>query len=68
MAFNVFSHVVKTNKKNGSKIAKDSVSWLYFDSNNLAREKHQIKFREYEYKTTQMCTEKCLDYPIRTRV
>lgn len=48
MAFNVVFHVVKTNKKNGSKIAKDSVSWLYFGSNNLVREKYQIKFREYE--------------------
>lgn len=31
-------------------------------------EKYQIKIREYEHKTTQMCTEKYLDYPIRTRV
>ena len=46
----------------------DYYAWLYFGSNNLAREKHQIKFREYEYKTTQMCTGRRLDYPIRTRV
>lgn len=31
-------------------------------------EKYQIKIREYEHKTTQMCTEKYLDYPIRTRI
>ena len=47
-ASNVVSLAFKTNKKNGSKIAKDSVSWLYFGSNNLVREKYQIKFREYE--------------------
>lgn len=34
----------------------------------MVREKYQIKFREYKYKTTQMCTEKCLDYINRTRV
>lgn len=52
MAFNVVFHVVKTNKKNGFKIAKDSALWLYFGSNNLVREKNQIELREYEHKTT----------------
>ena len=42
--------------------------WLYFGSNNLVWEKYQMEFREYEHKTTQMCTEKYLDYLIRTRV
>ena len=47
---------------------KNSFYWLYFGSDNLVREKYQIKFREYEYKTIQMCTGKHLDYLIRTRV
>ena len=46
---------------------KKSFCWLYFGSDNLMGEKYQIKIREYEHKTTQMCTEKYLDYPIRTR-
>ena len=44
------------------------VLWLYFGSNNLVIEKYQIKFREYKYKIAQMCTEKYLDYSVRTRV
>lgn len=47
---------------------KNSFYWLYFGSDNLVREKYQIKFREYEYKTIQMCTGKHLDYLIRTRI
>lgn len=37
-----------------------AVLWLYFGSDNLMGEKYQIKIREYEHKTTQMCTEKYL--------